>query len=76
MDHQDPDEFIGCEVMIRSTSGIDYSGFVRTIRPGADNDEFFELGRAGDASYQRFVRVTHRQQQVLRLPVQRSEAAG
>ena len=76
MKHQDPDEFIGREVMIRSTSGIDYSGIVRTIRTGSDDDEFFELGRTGDASYQRFVRVTHRQEQIFLLPTQQSEAAG
>jgi hypothetical protein len=75
MRENDPDELIGREVMIRSTSGIDYTGIVRQILVGGDDDEFFELGRAYDASYQRFVRVTHRPQQILVLP-QRNEAAG
>jgi hypothetical protein len=58
------DALIGRAVMIRSALGIDYSGIVRSIRAGYNGSEVFELGRLGDDTYQRFVLVTQRDQQI------------
>jgi hypothetical protein len=59
------DPLIGVEVTIRSLAGIVYSGAVRAIsRQNPGSDELFELGRTGDASYQRLVHVADRRLQI------------
>jgi hypothetical protein len=54
----------GREVTIRSLAGIDYSGIVRMIVADRGQGELFELGRAGDRAYQRFVYVRDRSRQI------------
>lgn len=57
-------DLIGRNVVIRSIAGIEYAGVVRSISNGTGGDELFELGRRSDPSYQRFVFVRERDQQV------------
>ena len=70
------DPLIGAEVTIRSLAGIVYTGYVRVIsRQSAGADELFELGRDGDASYQRFVHVADRRLQITAAPRPREATA-
>ena len=58
------DPMLGRNVEIRSTAGIVYHGIVRSIAPGDDVGELFELCSAEDRQYQRFVYVAERTAQI------------
>lgn len=64
MERLTQDDIVGREVVIRSIADIVYAGVVRSIGADAGEGELFELGRVGDAAYQRLVYVKNRRERI------------